>query len=948
MELKVEDAWAHETHSPSLDFELKLDRAADWPVTLAYATRHLGRGVEGAATPGLDYEERSGTLTFAPGETQMTVSVPVVDDTVEDTGETLRLWVHSVVGAALPDARPGYQSVEATGTIYNTEEDVLPALTARVEGVPRSHDGQAMFGFDLHFSEEFGLSYRTLRDAAFEVTGGTVTGARRLAQGSNAGWRIEVEPATDGTVTVVLPAGRACGESGAVCTGDGRRLETRLELRVAGPSSSATVLDNAAPEGLPVIAGTARVGETLTASAAGIEDADGLVGATFAWQWLSSYSGTDTAIAGATGPSYTLSAAEEGKTVRVRVRFTDGGGTEESLVSEATAAVEAALPPEVSIAAALPSVTEGTVAVFTLSRTGPVAGALTVEVEVSESGAMVAGTPPVEAVFEAGSATAATAVGTEDDGTAEAASEITAALAAGAGYTVAATGGSASVTVEDNDEAPAVAPESGPLVGFTVVDASDQAVVETLTDGGTLALDDLENGSYGIRADMKTGAEIGSVRLQLTGAKDVDQTENFAPYSLYGDGDNGLHGQSLPAGEYTLTATAYSEQGRGGTILGTLVVSFTVSGPATEEEPNTPATGAPTIGGTAEVGETLEAVISGISDADGMDNVGYSYQWLANGADIAGATNNTYTLVDTDVGKTIKVRVIFTDNADNEETLTSEATAAVEPRPNSPATGAPTISGTAQVGETLTASTSGIADADGMSGAVFSYQWLANRADVAGATSDTYTLVETDVGKAIKVRVIFTDNRSHQETLTSAATAAVEPRPNSPATGAPTISGTVRVGETLTASTSAIADADGMSGAVFIYQWLADDADIAGATSDTYTLVDADLDKAVKVRVIFTDNADNEETLTSEATAAVEPRPNSPATGAPTISGTVRVGETLTAETSGIDDDDGAGQRGVHLPVAGERRGHHRRNQFQLHAGGRRQGQDHPGEGVVL
>ena len=96
-----------------------------------------------------------------------------------------------------------------------------------------------------------------------------------------------------------------------------------------------------------------------------------------------------------------------------------------------------------------------------------------------------------------------------------------------------------------------------------------------------------------------------------------------------------------------------------------------------------------------------------------------------------------------------------------------------EPRPNSPATGAPTISETAQVGKTLTASTSDIADADGMSGAVFSYQWLANGADVAGATSDTYTPVADDVGKAIKVKVSFRDDRNHQESLTSAATAAV-------------------------------------------------------------------------------------------------------------------------------------------------------------------------------
>ena len=305
------------------------------------------------------------------------------------------------------------------------------------------------------------------------------------------------------------------------------------------------------------------------------------------------------------------------------------------------------------------------------------------------------------------------------------------------------------------------------------------------------------------------------------------------------------------------------------------------------------------------MGETLTASTSDIDDADGLDNVGYSYQWLADDADIAGATSDTYTLVDADLDKAVKVRVIFTDNADNEETLTSEATAAVEPRPNSPATGAPTISGTVRVGETLTAETSAIADADGLDNVGYSYQWLADDADIAGATSDTYTLVDADLDKAVKVRVIFTDNADNEETLTSEATAAVEPRPNSPATGAPTISGTVRVGETLTAETSAIADADGLDNVGYSYQWLANGADIAGATSDTYTLVDADLDKAVKVRVIFTDNADNEETLTSEATAAVEPRPNSPATGAPTISGTVRVGETLTAETSAIADADG-------------------------------------------
>ena len=108
------------------------------------------------------------------------------------------------------------------------------------------------------------------------------------------------------------------------------------------------------------------------------------------------------------------------------------------------------------------------------------------------------------------------------------------------------------------------------------------------------------------------------------------------------------------------------------------------------------------------------------------------------------------------------------------------------------ATGRPSISGTAQVGETLTADTTGIADADGMSGATFRYQWVANDGtadtDIAGATDSAYTLVADEDGKTIRVRVYFTDDAGNKETLTSAATEAVsfaiqQQIANSPATG---------------------------------------------------------------------------------------------------------------------------------------------------------------------
>ena len=347
----------------------------------------------------------------------------------------------------------------------------------------------------------------------------------------------------------------------------------------------------------------------------------------------------------------------------------------------------------------------------------------------------------------------------------------------------------------------------------------------------------------------------------------------------------------------------------------------TLTSPATaavDAAPNSPATGAPSITGTAQVGETLTADTSGIGDSDGLDQrvlqlpVGKPMT-SSTDTDITGATDSTYTLAAADEGKTIKVKVSFTDDAGNDETLTSGATAAVDAAPNSPATGAPAIAGTAQVGETLTADTSGIGDSDGLANVSYSYQWIRNDGttdtDITGEADSTYTLVAEDEGKTIKVGVSFTDDAANEESLTSVATGAVAAAPNSPATGAPSISGTAQVGETLTAGTSGIADADGLANVSYGYQWVANDestdTDIAGATDSTYTLAAADEGKTVKVKVSFTDDAGNDETLTSPATAAVDAAPNSPATGAPAIAGTAQVGETLTADTSGIGDSDG-------------------------------------------
>ncbi len=194
---------------------------------------------------------------------------------------------------------------------------------------------------------------------------------------------------------------------------------------------------------------------------------------------------------------------------------------------------------------------------------------------------------------------------------------------------------------------------------------------------------------------------------------------------------------------------------------------------------NSAATGMPTITGTVQIGKTLSAGTSGIGDGNGLTNVQYGYQWVRNNGsadtDSSGATGSTYTLTTSDLAHTIKVRVTFTDDDGYSEALISNATGTVLRPPNASPNGLPTISGTPGVGKTLTADASGITDGNGLSNAAFTYQWVRGTegvdADIAGATSSSYTLTSSDAGAAFKVTAAFTDDDGYSETLTSGPTA---------------------------------------------------------------------------------------------------------------------------------------------------------------------------------
>ena len=647
---------------------------------------------------------------------------------------------------------------------------------------------------------------------------------------------------------------------------------------------------NSEPTGLPTISGTAQVGQKLTADTSGITDADGLTNVSYSYQWIRNDGTNDGDIGGQTGSTYTLTDEDVGKSIKVKVSFTDDADNEETLTSAASAAV-AARPN--SPATGLP----------TISGTAQVNQTLTADTSgITDADGLTNLSYSYQWI--------------RNDGT----NDGDIGGQTGSTYTL-------------------VSADEGKTIKVRVSFTDDAGNEETLTSSATAAVAaapsrltvSLENAAtthdgsavftFEIRFSEEFALSYTTLKFhafdvtggEVLNAQRMDKPSNIRWLITVGPDSNGDVTVVLPVTEDCAAQGAIcTEDGR--PLSNRL--DMTVTGPLSADQ-NTEATGLPTISGTVQVGETLTADVSSIADADGLTNVSYSYQWIRNDggtdADIAGETASTHTLVSADEGKTIKVRVSFTDDAGNEETLTSAATAAVASRPNTPATGLPTISGTVQVDETLTADTSGINDADGLTNVSYSYQWIrndgTNDGDIGGQTGSTYTLVSADEGKAIKVRVSFTDDAGNEETLTSAATAAVAVRPNTPATGLPTISGTVQVDETLTADTSGITDADGLTNVSYSYQWIrndgTNDADIGGQTGSTYTLTDEDVGKTIKVRASFTDDAGNEETLTSAATAAVAARPNTPATGLPTISGTAQAGKTLTANISGMADEDG-------------------------------------------
>ena len=286
----------------------------------------------------------------------------------------------------------------------------------------------------------------------------------------------------------------------------------------------------------------------------------------------------------------------------------------------------------------------------------------------------------------------------------------------------------------------------------------------------------------------------------------------------------------------------------------------------------------PKITGTAKVGSTLTAT-AGIW---GPAPVTVKYQWQRNGKDIAGATAATYKLVTADAGTKTTVKVTGSKTGYKSVSKTSAAVAV--PLLALTATPVPTISGTLKTGYTLTAKPGTWSPAP----VTLKYQWLRNGAAIKGATAATYKLAVADEGTKVSVKV--TGSKTNYQGISKTSVAKQIPPLPLKTTPIPTISGTSKVGSTLSAKAGVWAPAP----VALKYQWLRNGKAITGATKTTYKLVTADGGAKITVRV--TGSKSGYKTTSKTSVARSIPYLLLKATPVPTISGTSKVGSILTAK----------------------------------------------------
>ena len=610
-------------------------------------------------------------------------------------------------------------------------------------------------------------------------------------------------------------------------------------------ATTAVVNVDDAPVGLPVITGIATEDQTLGMDLGGISDVDGMTTSVFTYQWYRD----GAAVVGATADQYTLGDADVDAEIHVEVSFTDDRGGVNVLQSLATTAVVNVDDAPIGLPAITGVATEDQTLGVDLNGVSDVDGMTTsvFTYQWYRDGAAVVGA-------------------TADQ------------------YTL----GDADVDAEIHVE-----------VSFT----DDRGGVNVLQSLATTAVVNVDDAPIGLPAITGVATEDQTLGVDLNGVSDVDgMTTSVFTYQWYRDGAAvvGATADQYTLGDADVDAEIHVEvsftDDRGGVnVLQSLATTAVAN---VDDAP----VGLPVITGIATEDQTLGVDLSGISDVDGMTTSVFTCQWYRDGSLIVGATADQYTLGDADVGAGIHVEVSFTDDRGGLNVLESLVTTAVVNVDDTPV-GLPVITGISTEDQTLGVDLSGVSDVDGKTTSVFTYQWYRDGAAVVGATADQYTLGDADVDAEIHVEVSFTDDRGGVNVLQSLATTAVVNVDDAPI-GLPVIIGTAIEDRALSVDLSDLSDMDGLATSLFSYQWFRDGSVIVDATSDQFTLGDADVGNQIHVEVGFSDDQGTSYVLTSERSPVVQNVDDAP-TGLPMIVGLAIEDQVQHVDTGLIQDADG-------------------------------------------
>ncbi len=722
-----------------------------------------------------------------------------------------------------------------------------------------------------------------------------------------------IDSATESTYTLTqLDVGQAISVT-ASYTDDQGTAE-----KVDSPETDQVTNVNDLPTGTVTISGIATEDEILTATN-DLTDEDGLGPVSYQWKR------DGAAIDGATNSTLALTQADVGTQLTVTASYIDNQGTAESVTSVATAAVTNINDTPVGVVTITGIATEDE----TLAATNDLTdedGLGAVSYQWSRDGVAIdSATESTYTLTQAdvGQTLSVTASYTDDQGNAEGVTSAATAAVANVNDTPVGVVTITGIATEDdtltatNDLADedglgtlsyqwsrdGVAIDSATESTYTLTQADvgqtltvtasytdDQGTAESVTSAATAAVANVNDTPVGV----VTITGIATEDEVLAATNDLADEDGLGTLSYQWNRD-GVAIDGATESTYTLTqldvAQAISVTANYTDDQGTAESVTSVATAAVANVNDTPV-GVVTITGIATEDEILTAT-NDLGDEDGLGTI--SYQWNRDGVAIDGATNSPLSLTQADVGHTLTVTASYTDDQGTAESVTSAATAAVANVNDTPV-GVVTITGIAIEDEILTA-TNDLADKDGL-GAV-SYQWKRDGSPITGETTDTYTLTQLDVGQAISVTASYIDDHGTAESVTSTETGKVE-NIYDPPTGTVTITGVATEDQLLTASHT-LADEDGMG--PVSYQWKRDGSDITGETTDTYTLVQADVEQVITVTASYTDDQGTPKSVTSSATAAVTNINDTPA-GVVTITGIATEDEILTA-TNDLADEDG-------------------------------------------